>query len=340
MHDAPNNTAGTGRRRTITTAALGGLTVAALLLSGCSAIGGRAATEKAAGAAACTSNTMTVALVTHSAPGDDFWDLVRRGAEDAAKKDCIDLQYSASPDGPTQANLVQSAIDKKVDGIAVTLGKPDQMAAAVKAAVAAGIPVDALNAGADKWQAMGAMGFFGQDDEVAGEMAGKKLQGMGAKNVLCVQHEQGNVGNEARCAGIKAVLPSTQILYVNGSDTTDVQSKITGKLQQDKSIDWVMGLKAAVGLTAVTSVKEAGSSAKVATFDTNAQLVAAIKDGSIQFAVDQQPYLQGYLAVDALWLFKTNGNTIGGGKATLTGPAFVDKSNVDAIAKYAANGKR
>lgn len=313
----------------------------ASMLSGCSATGGRRA-EQAASAqvGGCSSSTMTVTLITHSAPGDDFWDLVRKGAEDAAKKDCMTLQYQASPDGATQANYVSAAVDKKVDGIAVTLAKPNQMSAAVKAAVKAGIPVTALNGGMGAWQKLGVAGFFGQDDSIAGQKTGEKLQQLGAKKVLCVEHEQGNVGNDARCAGVKKVLPSTEVLYVNGADMSDVQTKITAKLQSDKTIDTVLGLKAAVALTAVSSVKESGSSAKVATFDTNAQLVKAIKDGSVEFAVDQQPYLQGYLAIDALWLYKTNGDTIGGGTSTLTGPAFVDKSNVAAIANYAQAGKR
>ncbi|MFZ2757098.1 MAG: substrate-binding domain-containing protein, partial [Atopobiaceae bacterium] len=269
-----------------------------------------------------------------------FWDLVRKGAEDAAKKDCIALEYQADPDGAGQANLVNAAVDKKVDGIAVTLSKPDQMSAAVQNAVKAGIPVTALNGGVDEWQKLGVIGFFGQEDKMAGVKTGERLKAEGAKKVLCVLHEQGNVGNDSRCAGVKEALPTTENLYVNGTDITDVQTKITGKLQQDKSIDTVLGLKASVALTAVKSAKEAGSSAKISTFDTNAELVKAIKDGSVQFAVDQQPYLQGYEAVDALWLHKTNGNTIGGGNAVFTGPAFVDKTNVDKIEAFAANGKR
>ncbi|MGL5406046.1 MAG: substrate-binding domain-containing protein [Propionibacteriaceae bacterium] len=315
--------------------------IAVLALAGCSSTGGRSAVESSAGkAGSCTSATMKVTMITHSAPGDDFWDLVRKGAEDAAAKSCISLEYQASPDGAEQATLVDVAVSKKVDGIAVTLSKPDQMSAAVKKATDAGIAVTALNGGVDRWQELGVLGFFGQEDSVAGQKTGEKLATMGAKHVLCVLHEQGNVGNDARCSGVKQALPNTENVYVMGTDITDVQTKITAKLQQDPSIDTVLGLKAAVALTAVKSVKEAGSSAKVATFDTNAELVKAIKDGSIIFAVDQQPYLQGYLAIDSLWLYKTNGNTIGGGTATLTGPAFVDKSNVDAIATYAATGKR
>jgi simple sugar transport system substrate-binding protein len=90
----------------------------------------------------------------------------------------------------------------------------------------------------------------------------------------------------------------------------------------------------------VKSVEAAGSKAKIGTFDTNKELVAAIKDGKVGFAIDQQPYLQGYLATDALWLYKTNGNTIGGGSNVATGPSFIDSSNVDAVSEFAANGTR
>ncbi len=314
--------------------------VAGLALAGCSSAGGRTASSTSASNGQAVATTMTVALITHSAPGDTFWDLVRAGAQDAAKKDGIKLEYSADPDGAAQANLVTAAVNRKVDGIAVTLAKPDQMASAVKAAVAAGIPVTALNGGVDSWKSLGVLGFFGQEDETAGEQTGLKLKDMGAKHVLCVEHEQGNVGNEARCAGVTKELPNTTKIYVKGTDMTDVQSKITAKLQADKSIDQVLTLNAGIAMTAIKAISQAGSSAKLATFDTNAQLVTAIKAGQVEFAVDQQPYLQGYLAIDALWLYKTNGDTIGGGLPVLTGPAFVDKSNVAAIATYAAAGKR
>jgi simple sugar transport system substrate-binding protein len=119
-----------------------------------------------------------------------------------------------------------------------------------------------------------------------------------------------------------------------------VQSTITAKLQQDPSIDYIVTLGAPIAMAAVQSAGNAGSTAKIGTFDTNAELVDAIKSGKIQWAVDQQPFLQGYLAIDSLWLYLNNRNTIGGGQPVLTGPAFVDSSNVDAIAAYAKNGTR
>jgi simple sugar transport system substrate-binding protein len=100
---------------------------AVLALAACSSSGGRQSEEESGPAGTANTPRMTVAFITHSGPGDTFWDLVRKGAEDAAKKDNVDLQYQADPDGPGQANLVQSAVDKKVDGIAVRVGNPPAM---------------------------------------------------------------------------------------------------------------------------------------------------------------------------------------------------------------------
>ena len=93
-------------------------------------------------------------------------------------------------------------------------------------------------------------------------------------------------------------------------------------------------------MTALKSIDESGSSAKMISFDMNKDIVEQIKSGKVQWAVDQQPYLQGYLAVDSLWLNKTIGNIIGGGQPVLTGPAFVDSSNIGAIEQFANAGKR
>jgi simple sugar transport system substrate-binding protein len=106
------------------------------------------------------------------------------------------------------------------------------------------------------------------------------------------------------------------------------------------NIDAVITLDAQVALTALQALQAAHSSAKLYTFDTNAASIAKIRSGTIQWAVDQQPYLQGYEAVDSLWLYVTNGNVLGGGQLVLTGPSFVDASNVAAVAEYAARGTR
>lgn len=318
---------------------------AALTLAGCSSSsGGKKSEEGAADASAgkATTPRMTVALVTHQSAGDTFWDIVRKGAEAAAAKDNIKLIYSNDPNAGNQANLVQNAIDQKVDGIAITLAKPDAMKDVVSKAKAAGIPVVGLNSGVSEWQKLGLMEFFGQDETVAGEALGKRLNEAGAKKAVCVIQEQGNIGLEQRCAGVKKTFEGdVENLNVNGTDMPSVKSTITAKLKQDSGIDYVVALGAPFALTAVQSIGDAGTKTKVATFDLNKELTGAISKGDIEFAVDQQPYLQGYLAVDSLWLYKNNGNYMGGGEQpVLTGPAFVDKTNVETIDKFAAKGTR
>jgi simple sugar transport system substrate-binding protein len=329
------------RRKRI--AAVTAVVVAAVLaLASCSSTGGRPRSSDN-GMAAGTADTprVTIAMITHGVPGNAFWDLVRKGAETAAAKDNIELRYSADPEAPNQANLVQSAIDSKVAGIAVTLAKPDAMAPMVKAALAAGIPVVGLNAGFDIWKSLGVQQYFGQDETLSGRTAGERLTSDGAERVLCIIHEQGNVSLESRCAGVEQGFKgATERLNVNSKDMPSVEAAVTAKLQTDPSIDHIIALDASIALTAVQSKKTAGSEAVVDTFDTNAELVTAIKNGDIGWAIDQQPFLQGYLAVDSLWLYINNRNTMGGGMPVLTGPAFIDSSNIESIAEYAANGTR
>lgn len=311
-------------------------------LTACSSTGGKPrTTNDGMGSGQADTPRFTVAMVTHGPPGDTFWDLVRKGAETAAKKDNIELKYSAEMQGPDQATLVQNAVDSKVNAIAVTLARPEAMKSAVQSAIASGIPVVALNAGINDWRTVGAKAYFGQDEKISGEAAGKRLAAEDAKKVVCVIQDQGNVALESRCAGVAAGFGgAVENLNVNGTDMPSVQSTITAKLQQDPSIDHIVTLGAPIALAATEAAANAGSTAKIVTFDTNAALVDAIKAGKVQWAIDQQPFLQGYLAVDSLWLFLNNGNVIGGGQPTLTGPAFIDKSNIDAIADYAKNGTR
>ncbi len=315
---------------------------AALSLAACSSSGGKQDTASTAAGGNAGTPTMSVAFITHQAPGDTFWDIIRKGAEAAAAKDNIDLEYSNDPDATKQAQLIQAAIDKKVDGIAVTDPNTPALGAAIKAAVAAGIPVTMLNAGGNDALGLGAIGYFGQGEKDAGIGAGKKIVAEGGKNIICVIQEQGQQQLEDRCAGVAEGAAGAKVerVFVNGRDDSAVTTTIQAKLTEDPAIDTVLTLGAQFALDAVKSVEAAGSKAKIGTFDTNKELVAAIKDGKVGFAIDQQPYLQGYLATDALWLFKTNGNTIGGGSNVATGPSFIDSTNVDAVSEFAANGTR
>jgi simple sugar transport system substrate-binding protein len=325
------------------------LMIVPLVLAACSATGGKKAAEAAQGGgtavAAGHANTphYTVAMITHAAPGDTFWDIIRNGATAAAAKDNITLKYSNNDDPTQQAQLITDAINSHVSGIAVTDPNPGALCPTIQKAKQAGIPVVMFNAGYSNWQTCGGMMYFGQDEQIAGVAAGKRLAAAGKKNVLCVLQAQGQAQLEARCAGVKEGLGSEGTmskLYVNGTDNSAVLSSLSAELTRNTKIDAVITLGAQFALIAIQALNQAHSSAKLYTFDTSAEEIAKIKSGAVQWAVDQQPYLQGYESVDGLWLYLTNGNIIGGGQVVLTGPSFVDASNVDAVAKYAAAGNR
>jgi simple sugar transport system substrate-binding protein len=315
----------------------------AVMAGACSSGGGKKAEESSANIGAGKADTprITIAMVTHGAPGDTFWDIIQKGAKAAAAKDNVDLKYSSDPSSGNQANLIQSAIDSKVDGIAVTMPDPPALIPAIKKAIAAGIPVVALNAGITSFEKSGALSYFGSDESLAGEAGGKRASEGDYKHVLCVIQFQGQVQLEDRCNGVKKTFTGQWTkIYVNGADRPSEQSTIAAKLKQDPSIDFVITLGAPDALAAINAIKDSASKAKLGTFDFNPQIPAKIQSGELQFAIDQQPYLQGYESVDSLWLYKVNGNILGGGKPTLTGPFLVDKNNVDFVGKFAAAGTR
>ncbi len=314
---------------------------AAVVLAACSGGGAENTTDEGTGSAGGGGDSgYTIAMVTHETPGDTFWDKIKAGAEQAAKDTGSTLKYSNDPDPAKQATLIQNAIDSKVQGIATTLATPDALAASVKAAGAAGIPAVAFNSGIDQYKETGALMYFGSDENLAGASAGERIAADGGKHPLCVIQAAGSVALEARCAGVKSKVPGTENIQVNGADDASVVSALQAKLAADSSIDYIVTLGAPIALNALKSMEQSGSTAKLVTFDLNAEAAQQIKDGKIQFSIDQQPYVQGYLAVTSLYLNIKNGNDMGGGLPVLTGPSFVDSTNIDVILPFTQNNTR
>jgi simple sugar transport system substrate-binding protein len=313
-----------------------------LAATACSS-GGRAKTtdtDTGSGGNAAGSSGYTIAFITHETAGDTFWDKVKNGAKQAAKDTGVTLKYSNDPDAAKQAVLIQNAVDSKVSGIATTLVTPAALAGSVKAAQAAKIPVVGFNSGIDQYKQLGALMYFGSDESLAGQSAGTRITQAGGKHPICTIQQAGSVALEARCAGVKSTAPGTQNLQVNGADDSAVTSTLQAKLSQDKSIDYIVTLGAPQAVDALKAIDAAGSKAKVVTFDLNADVAQDISDGKIEFSIDQQPYVQGYMAVTSLYLYLKNGNDIGGGKPVLTGPSFVDKSNIATILPFTKNNTR
>lgn len=318
---------------------------AARTILACVAIVGLALTACSDGGAQRTgdgsvNSGYTIAVITHETAGDTFWDKIRAGAEQAARDTGTTLKYSSDPNAGEQAKLIQNAIDSRVDGIATTMATPDALRGAMRNASSAGITLVAFNAGIDQYKGAGASMYFGSDEAVAGAAAGERIAARGGARPLCVIQQTGSVALEARCAGVKSKVPGTRNIQVNGANNAEVTATLQAALSTDRSIDYVVTLGAQQAHAAMKAKAWADSDAKVITFDLDPDVASLIKDGQIEFSIDQQPYVQGYMAVTALYLNLRNGNDIGGGRAVLTGPSFVDRDNIDRILPFARNNTR
>ncbi|MGH3990309.1 MAG: sugar ABC transporter substrate-binding protein [Pseudonocardiaceae bacterium] len=293
------------------------------------------------GAAAGAGKDIKIAVVTHGNVGDAFWDVVKKGSETAGKDLGIDVSYQADGDPQKQSQLIDNAVADKVDGLVVSMANPPALKSSIEKAVSAGIPVITINSGVDQFKEYGALTHVGQTETVAGEGAGEKLREAGVTKLLCIVQEAGNVGLEQRCDGARKTLAGeVENLQVDGTNLEGSKATIQGKLSSDKSFDGVLALGPGPATAARDAIAAAGSDAQLANFDLNADVVKAIQDGDILFAVDQQQYEQGYLPVVFLYLYKTNLNTVGGGLPVLTGPGFVTKENAAEVEDLAADGTR
>jgi len=298
----------------------------------CSSGGGAQSASGGGTGTAANSPRMTFAMVSHAPEGDAFFDVIKKGAQEAADKDNIEFKYSSSGEVPVQSTFIQNAIDSKVDGIAVSLPDPDALAPVIQKAVAAGIPVVAFNAGDRAWQKTGALAFYGEPEVLAGEFAGTKLNELGSKHTLCVLQAQGQVQLADRCSGIASKFGGqTEKLYANGTDTPQYVSTVSSKLRQDPSIDSVVTLGPSLGVAVQQQLEQDGSTAKVVTYAFNNDLIPLLQNGKVAFTIDQQPYLQGYLSIDSLWLYKKNKSVIGAQQSIPTGPVVIDQNNIGDI---------
>jgi simple sugar transport system substrate-binding protein len=284
---------------------------------------------------------LTIAVVTHGGSGDAFWDVVKTGAEDAGAQLGVSVEYQSDGDPEAQAQLIDAAVEGSVDGLVVSMANPDALEDSIRSAVDADIPVITINSGSDQSEEFGALTHVGQEERIAGEGAGERLAEEGVTHMVCVVHETGNVGLEDRCAGAEDTLGGeVENLQVDGNDLAEAVATIRDKLTSDPSVDGVLTLNPGVAVSARDGIAEAGTDTTLATFDLNGDVVQAIEDGEIVFAIDQQQYLQGYLPVSFLKLYIENLNVVGGGQPVLTGPGFVTADNAAEVADLAESGTR
>jgi simple sugar transport system substrate-binding protein len=205
----------------------------------------------------------------------------------------------------------------------------------------AGIPVIAYNADVPD---IDRLAYIGQDLVLSGREMGREIRRLlpGGGEIMIFIATPGSANLQPRLDGIRHVLKGSNIrVHTQASGATEPQELTTveGVISQS--------LTAYDGYFAV----DGGSTAAVAAalekynlkghvlgggFDLTAGTETALHDRTIQFAIDQQPYLQGFLSVIELFLYK--------GTQGLTGAADVDTGlkfvYPDTVSPYATTTSR
>jgi simple sugar transport system substrate-binding protein len=336
-------------RRKVPAALFGGL----LLITACTSAGPGSGNTTTGAPGGCP---YSFAVITHGDNGS-FWSVVYKGARDAAKKLGCRLsevygsqqQGQAEPDDNAENAQIQDAINAHVSGIVVSDHDPILMNPTIARAVAAGIPVVMFNTGCDPADlaATHAITCIGQPEQVADMKAGAYFKRQGLTNILCVIHQSGQNLLD-RCDGIAQALGVGSICSTRGapahgpactelilttpdaaSNPTQADLQVLSYLQVHPGINAVMTLNGAIG-TALAAAEP--GKVKIGTFDPDSQVISDLRSGSIDFAIDQQLYLQGYLPIVTLYLYlETHGVAVSPGSILQTGPLVVTKANAGTI---------
>lgn len=291
--------------------------------------------------------TSRLVFVTHGQASDQFWTIVRKGLQDASRQTGAAVSYRA-PDSfsiERMRELIDEAVADHPDGLVISVPDPEALGPSIKRAVAEGIPTITINSGADAYKALGVLAHIGQPEYKAGVEAGRRLGAAGVKRALCVNQESGNTGLDERCRGLAAGLRRTggtiESLPVPLQDPDATQRRLSEAITNSE-IDGIVSLGPGIALPALDAVAASGQKSRitVATFDLSPEVLEAVRDGDILFAVDQQPYLQGYLPV--ILLAEQTRHQVFPGKGSLipTGPQFVTEENAEDVIRLSAEGIR
>jgi simple sugar transport system substrate-binding protein len=294
-------------------------------------------------------SSLSFYFVTHGDNGT-FWSVVQKGEKQAATDLGAQVNYQGSNNDDTQeCQFISAAVTAKPDGLVVSPHSQTVLDCA-KQAAGGGIPLILINncgttaSGQSYVAYSGAITCVGQPESAAGQQAGVRLKADGGHKLLCIIHEATSTSLRDRCAGAKAGFggAETNLVLDNAkSNVSSATATLQAALTADSSIDAILALDPDVAKNIVeAAVAGANSKAKIATFDLSSGVVADIQSGKIDFAVDQQQYLQGYLPIVFLKLFKSNANTVGGFDTVKSGPGIVDKTNASQVATLAGQGTR
>ena len=284
---------------------------------------------------------------------DGFFNLIKKGIDDAtlvveANGGSVNYLRTQNYDnfGPDLVQLINTAVSQGVDGIAIPVWVPESQVPALQSAAEQGIKIMMYNSGQSVKSDISGLNYFGSDEYVAGVAGGTYLAQNGATKIICHIQVPGAVNLEARCAGVKEGGEANGAEVINLPLPANLDQNVTGtseaikaELLKDPSVDAVITLAAWAADAASVAIQQSRLDVMLGTFDMSPAVMDRIQAGTQTMAIDQQPYLQGFLATAMLAAHIDFGTELAT-DPVLTGPAIVDKSNIETALAGVAKGAR
>jgi simple sugar transport system substrate-binding protein len=279
-------------------------------------------------------------LVSHAPDSDSWWNTIKNAIALAGEQMGVTVEYRNPPTGDLadMARIIEQAAASNPNGIISTIADFDVLSGPLSDAVARGVPVITINSGTiEQSKQIGALLHVGQPEYDAGHGAGEKAKAAGVTSFLCVNHYITNPASVERCQGFADALGvelGNQMIDA-GQDPGEIQSKVAAYLQTNPNTNGILTLGPTSAHPTIAALTASGKAGSIffGTFDLSNEIAAAIKDGTINFAIDQQPFLQGYLPVVILTNLARYG--VVPGNSINSGPGFITKDNIGLVEKYA-----
>jgi simple sugar transport system substrate-binding protein len=279
-------------------------------------------------------------LVSHAPDSDSWWNTIKNAIKVAGEQMDVKVEYRNPPTGDLadMARIVEQAVASNPNGLVVTIADFDVLSGPIEKAVKKGIPVITINSGThEQSRKLGALLHVGQPEYDAGKGAGLRAKAAGVTKFLCVNHYITNPASVERCTGFADGLGVElgKQMIDSGMDPGEIKNKVIAYLRANPDTNGVLTLgpnSAHPTIAALGTMKLSGK-IFMGTFDLSGEIAAAVKDDTIAFAIDQQPFLQGYLPVVILTNLARYG--VAPGNNINSGPGFITKKNIALVEKLA-----
>lgn len=279
-------------------------------------------------------------LISHAPDSDSWWNTVKNAVKEASITMQVEVDYRNPSNGDLadMARIIEQAIASNPDGLIVSIADYNVLKKPLNKAAKKGIPVITINSGTAKQSKdLGALLHVGQEEYDAGYAAGIKARTAGVKQFLCVNHYITNPASVERCQGYADAIGTTlsKSMLDSSQDPSSIEKKVQAYLRKNPETNGILTLGPTSAHPTIRAVNKLKNTQKIhfTTFDFSNEIALAIDNRLIDFAIDQQPYLQGFMPVVMLSLYVRYG--IYPSNNMKAGPAYITIDNVDSVRNLA-----